>query len=191
MNIMNMALKYVGPMVAERIASKLGIGGPVVNKLIAAALPAIMGSLIGKTNSSGGLGSIMDMVSGSDRPQPGGLADMFASDGDIDGLASAGGGMLEGLLGGEGLGTLAGALGQHAGVEQNAAGSLLGMLAPVALGTIGEQVSEQNLDTAGLAQMLQGQAGNIAEAMPYRRQGVLLGRRHLQRHLPRKTLPQR
>lgn len=166
MNLVNMAMKYIGPAIAERVASKLGIGGPVVNKLIAAALPAILGSLIGKSKSSTGLGSIMDLVSGAERPNTNGLASAFDDGSDIDELARSGGGMLEGLLGAGGMATLAGALGNHAGVDQAKAGSLLGMLAPTALGSIGDQVAEQGLDSAGLASFLDGQAGNVAQAMP-------------------------
>jgi hypothetical protein len=166
MNLVNMAMRYIGPAVAERIASKLGIGGPVVNKLIAAALPALLGGVIGKSKSSSGLASIMDLVTGDNRPAASGLGDMFDGGGDVDALAQSGGGMLEGLLGGQGMSALAGALGRHAGVETNQAGSLLGMLAPAALGTIGNQVKDQGMDSVGLAQFLQGQAGNVAQAMP-------------------------
>lgn len=166
MNLMNMAMKYAGPMVAQQIATKLGIGGPVVNKLIAAALPTIMGTLIGKSKSSSGLGSLMNLVTGANAPKPDMLENMFGSGGDVDGLAKAGGGMLEGLLGGQAMGALTGALGKHAGVDQSQAGSLLGMLAPAALGTIGSQVSEQGLDGAGLANFLKGQEKNVAQAMP-------------------------
>jgi hypothetical protein len=166
MNLVNMAMKYIGPAVAERIASKMGIGGPVVNKLIAAALPAILGSVIGKSQSGGGLGAIMDLVTGSNRPSTNGLADMFDGGGDIDGLAQSGTSMLGGLLGGQGLSALTGALGRHGGVDENQAGSLLGMLAPAALGSIGDQVQEQGMDASGLASFLSAQAPNVAQAMP-------------------------
>ncbi len=166
MNLMNMAMKYAGPMVAQQIATKLGIGGPVVNKLIAAALPTILGGVIGKSKSSGGLSSIMNLVTGANAPKPDMLETMFGSGGDVDGLATAGGGMLEGLLGGQTMNSLSTALGQHAGVNQSQAGSLLGMLAPAALGTIGSQVKDQGLDGAGLASFLKGQEKNVAQAMP-------------------------
>ena len=166
MNLMNMAMKYAGPMVAQQIANKLGIGGPVVNKLIAAALPAILGGVIGKSKTSGGLGSLMNLVTGAQTPEPNALETMFQTGGDIDGLAKSGGGMLEGLLGGQGMGALSSALGKHAGVEQSQAGSLLGMLAPAALGTISAQVAENKMDGPALATFLKGQEANVAKAMP-------------------------
>jgi len=166
MNLMNMAMKYVGPMVAQQIATKLGIGGPIANKLIAAALPTILGSVIGKSKTSGGLGSLMNLVTGDNAPKADALETMFGSGGDIDGLAKSGGGMLEGLLGGQGMNALSSALGKHAGVDQAQAGSLVGMLAPAALGTIGGQVAEQGMDGAGLASFLKGQEVNVAKAMP-------------------------
>ena len=166
MNLMNMALKYAGPMVAQQIATRLGIGGPIVNKLIAAALPTILGTVIGKSKSSSGLGTLMNLVTGDNAPKPDMLEQMFQTGGDVDGLTKAGGGMLEGLLGGQGVSTLAGALGKHGGVNQDQAGSILGMLAPAALGTISNQVQDQGLDGPALATFLKGQEMNVAQAMP-------------------------
>lgn len=166
MNLMNMAMKYVGPMVAQQIATKLGIGGPIANKLIAAALPAILGSIIGKSKTSSGLGSLMNLVSGDNTPEPKALESAFSDGGDIDALANSGGSMLEGLLGGQGMGALSSALGKHAGVDQAQAGGLLGMLAPAALGTIGSQVAESSMDGPALASFLKDQEANVAQAMP-------------------------
>lgn len=166
MNLMNMAMKYVGPMVAQQIATKMGIGGPIANKLIAAALPTILGGVIGKSKTSGGLGSLMGMITGDNAPQPNMLESFLGGGGDVDELTKAGGGMLEGLLGGNAMGGLAGALGKYAGVDQAQAGSLMGMLAPVALGAVGSQVAEQGLDADGVASFLKGQEANVAQAMP-------------------------
>ena len=166
MNLVNMAMSYIGPAVAQHIATKMGIGGPVVNKLIAAALPTIMGSLIGKSKTGGGLDAILSMVTGDNRPQSNQLAEMFDGGGDIDALANSGSGMLEGLLGGQSLGALSGALGRHAGVDEAQAGSLLGMLAPAAMGSLGDQIADQGLDSAGAAKLLSDQAGHVASAMP-------------------------
>ena len=166
MNLMNMAMKYIGPMVVQQIATKLGIGGPIANKLIAAALPTILGSVIGKSKTSDGLGSLMSLVTGDNTPEPKALESMFEQGGDVDELARSGGGMLEGLLGGQGMGALSSALGKHAGVEPQQAGSLLGMLAPAALGTISSQVAESGMDGPALAGFLKGQEANVAQAMP-------------------------
>ena len=167
-----MAMKYVGPMVAERIAAKMGIGGPVANKLIAAALPMILGSVMGKSKSSSGLSSIMDLVTGANKPDAGALSTMFDAGGDADAFAKSGSGMLEGLLGGQGAGALAGALGKYAGVDASQAGSLMGMLAPAALGSVGNVVEEQKLDGAGLSAFFDDQASNVATALPAEMQGM-------------------
>ena len=166
MNIVNMAMKYVGPMVAERIAAKLGIGGPLANKLIAAALPMILGSVMGKSKSSSGLSTIMDMVTGANKPDGGALSTAFDAGGDVDGLVKSGGGMLEGLFGGESVKSMSGALGNYAGVDADTAGSIMGMLAPAALGSVSNVVAEQGLDGGGLAAFFNDQTGNVAQAMP-------------------------
>jgi len=177
MNIVNMAMKYVGPMVAERIAAKLGIGGPLANKLIAAALPMILGSVMGKSKSSSGLSTIMNMVTGANKPDAGGLLSVFEGGGDADAFAKSGGGMLEGLLGGQGVGALAGALGKYGGVDSDKAGSLMGMLAPAALGSVGNVVAEQNLRGEGKRQQVAVDhrcrgCGTACMELPWRRQNA-------------------
>jgi Bacterial protein of unknown function (DUF937) len=74
--------------------------------------------------------------------------------------------MLSSLLGGPDQTTLSGAVGKYAGLGQSASGSLLGMLAPVVMGTIGQQQGTRSIDAGGIADLLSSQKDNIAAALP-------------------------
>jgi len=75
--------------------------------------------------------------------------------------------MLSALLGGQHQSSLGQVVAKFAGVNQGAAGSLLGMLAPVVLGTIGQQRQQgRSLDASGITDLLASQKDNIAAALP-------------------------
>ena len=70
------------------------------------------------------------------------------------------------MLGGSSTNALAGALGKFAGLSGTQGSSLLGMLAPVVLGQLGQVQKSSGLDAGGLANLLNSQKDNIAEALP-------------------------
>src|SRR5262249_20126593 len=70
------------------------------------------------------------------------------------------------LLGGRNQTALAGAIGKYAGLGQSASGSLLGMLAPIVMGTISQQQGTRSLDAGGITSLLASQKDNIVAALP-------------------------
>ena len=70
------------------------------------------------------------------------------------------------MLGGSSTNALAGAVGKFAGLSGTQGNSLLGMLAPVVLGQLGQVQKSSGLDAGGLANLLNSQKGNIAAALP-------------------------
>ena len=81
-------------------------------------------------------------------------------------LVNSGISALSSLLGGSATSALGGALSKFTGMSQGSSSSLIGMLAPVVLGTLGDQQAEQGLDASGLARLLAAQKSNIAAALP-------------------------
>ena len=73
---------------------------------------------------------------------------------------------LNSLLGGSATSALSGALSKFTGLSQGSSSSLIGMLAPTVLGTLGDQQAEQDLDASGLARLLASQKDNISAALP-------------------------
>ena len=70
-------------------------------------------------------------------------------------------------MGGRDQNALIGAISKFTGLGQGASGSLLGMLAPIVMGTIGQhQSATRALDANGIANLFAGQKDNIAAALP-------------------------
>ena len=166
MNIVSLAMNFLGPTVIGRIAGSLGMDNALVTKAIGVALPAILGGVAGRSKTHTGLGSLFNMLTGSQ----GNMLDSFAGmvgTNDQSRLMDAGRQDLSNLLGDDALSSISGAVGRHAGIDAQQASSLLGLVGPVALGTLTSEVQRDGLDARGLASLLEGQQKNIAEAMPH------------------------
>jgi hypothetical protein len=70
------------------------------------------------------------------------------------------------LLGPAVLSGLGGALGKYTGLGGTATSAVLGLLAPVVMGTLGKQASAGSLNAGGLASLLASQTTNISAALP-------------------------
>ncbi len=165
MNIVSMAAQYLTPMLVDKLASSLGISSPLAQKAIAAILPTILAGLMGSSSKSGGAGALTQALGQQDPGLLGNLGNLIGGSGQADAV-SAGTKILGSLLGGSSVGALGGAVSKFAGVGDAPAKGLIGLLAPVVLGTLAKQQKESNLDGAGLARMLMGQKDNIAAAIP-------------------------
>lgn len=160
-----MAMRYLGPVVANKAASMLGLNNSIATKLISAALPSIMSMLVGKSSTGGGASALWNLIKSDKVGDPSGLESILGGSGAGD-YAKSGGGMLSDLLGGNAMSGLAGALGKYTGAGQTETESLMGMVGPVALGSLKQQVDEQGLDADGLAAFLANQKANIAGSIP-------------------------
>ena len=165
MNIISLAMQYLGPAIISKIASAFGIKNSFVTNAIAAALPSIMAALAGRASSSAGARSLFDVVSKQDTGLLDNLGSLIGGSRQTA-MVNSGNDILSSLLGGNALGSLTKAVGQHAGISGDVSKSLMGMLAPVALGTLGQQVKENDLDASGLSRFLTDQKSNIANALP-------------------------
>lgn len=90
-------------------------------------------------------------------------------------LLETGSKALQGLFGQATTQAVSGALGKFVGIPAAASTGVLGLLAPVALGTLAKERTAKGLDASGLAAMLAGQRDNISMAMPAGFADVLKG----------------
>jgi hypothetical protein len=165
MNLVSLAMQFLTPDMIGRVASGLGLDKGLAGKAITAALPSILAGLVGTSAKPDGLKALTSALGNQDPGLLGSLAGMLGGSNQSS-LISNGSSLLSGLLGGGATGALAGAVAKFAGIGDGPAKSLLGMLAPVVMGTIGKQQQSAGLDAGGLAKMLLGQKDNIASAMP-------------------------
>jgi hypothetical protein len=164
-NLVSLAMQYLTPDVINRIASALGVDKSAIGKAATAAVPALLGSFANAASSRDGAAKLADAVG----QQSAGILDSLAST--IGGpgqqsLVNSGISALSSLLGGSAAPALAGALSKFTGMGQGSSSSLIGMLAPAVLGTLGDQQAEQGLDASGLARLLASQKDNISAALP-------------------------
>lgn len=165
MNLVSLAMNFLTPAIVSKISNALGIQSSFAQKAIAAALPTIIGSIIGKSSSPSGLDTLTNILGKQDTSVLGNLGSLIGGAGQ-SAMVNSGTSALGSLLGNSSLGALAGAVSKFSGAGEEASKGLLGMLAPIALGTIAQQQKASNLDGAGLARMLAGQKDNVAAAMP-------------------------
>ncbi len=165
MNLVTTIASFVTPMIANRIAAALGVNSGLVTTAIGAIIPTLLAGMASKAATPSGAGALFDMLGKQDTNLLGSFADQIGGANQksiIDGGTQA----LTGLLGGSSLGALTAAVGKFAGSTPAQSAGLLGMLAPVVLGQLGNQVKSSGLDVAGLTSLLAGQKQNIAAAVP-------------------------
>jgi hypothetical protein len=134
------------PDLLSKIASATGLDTNLVTKGLSAAGPVFTGALASTASTPTGLDGLMQLI-----PQDGG-----ASLGNLAGLLKGGAStdLLSGVFGSAGLGAVGKTLDQALGFRVS---PLIGMAAPVVMGLLSKMRSEQQLDSAGVAQALRSQ----------------------------------
>lgn len=132
---------------------------------MSAAAPAILAGLVSMVQKPKG----RDQLATAVRDQDPGLLDNLGamlSGGQEKSFLEQGTGLLGSLFGQSTLGTLAGAIGKFTGLNQGSSTSLLGALAPVVVGALGQEQRKQELDADGLMRLLNDQKDSISSALP-------------------------
>ena len=163
-NLVSLVSQFLTPQLVGGLARALGINEAVAQKLVAAAVPAILASLGTAAAAPGGAQKVSDAVSMSD---PDILTKLSgAISGGNTRFLNEGGTLLSGVLGGDGLSTLTGALSQFSGAPQPATQALLGTVTHATVGTIGQQDPSNWSDPSAILSMLNSQKSAISAALP-------------------------
>lgn len=162
-NLISLIMEYLTPELIGRIASALGLDRNNASTAIGASVPALLAGICGAATQPGGAQKLLN----SARQQTGTL-DKFSSmiGGDKAGLIDKGSQMLSSLFSSQQQTALAGAVGKFSGLNTGTGSSLLGMLAPVIMGTIAGQPAARGGDASALGSLLAFQKDNIAKSMP-------------------------
>ena len=163
-NLVSLVSQFLTPQMVSTLARALGVNEAVAQKVVAAAVPAILASLGTAAAAPGGAQKISDAISNSD---PDILTKLSqAAAGGNTRFLNEGGTLLNGLLGGGGLASLAGAISQYSGAPHPATQTLLGTATQAAVGTIGQQDPSNWSDPSAILSMLNSQKGAISAALP-------------------------
>ena len=164
-NLVSVVMQFLTPDMIVKIASALGLDRSLAQKAIGGAVPALLASLADVAVTPNGARQLSNTLA----QQPTGALENFKNligGSSQNTLAESGSGILSGLFGGTALDTMAQSIGKFAGLDGATSKSLLGMLGPVVLGTLGQQQRSAGLDANGLAALLGSQKDQIAAAIP-------------------------
>jgi hypothetical protein len=159
-------MQFLTPDIVAKIARTLDIDSEVAQSVVGAAVPAILASFAGLAAKPAGAQQLFDTLEQQGPDTPSQIASAIGGP-DQKAIADTGSGLLSALLGGSELNTLVSAVSTFSGISQNAGKSVLGLLAPMVVGALGQQQRSGGLDAAGLANLLSSQKDQIVAVMPF------------------------
>jgi len=163
-NLVSYMMQFLTPDMIGRIAGALGLNRNDAQSGVTAVVPALLAAFSGLADKPGGAQSLVNTVK-----QQSGVLDNFASmigGNNLSSFIERGSSLLTSLLGSHDQSALTGAVARFAGLGQNKASSLLGMLTPVIMGLIGRQIGTRGVDIGSLTSLLASQKEQIAQALP-------------------------
>ena len=167
MNLMKMATGFVTPVIASKVAGMFGVPEGMARKVLSAGIPLVLGAVMKRGSMPGGADALGSALGGLSSNPLESLGSMLGGEkAQVEEAAKGGGDLLSSVLGGGAAGTLASKLAGYAGVDEKAAGGLMGLASGVAMGGMKKVADDQGLDTAGLLKLLGSQKDEIAAAIP-------------------------
>jgi len=163
-NLVSYMMQFLTPDMIGRIAGALGLNRSDAQSGVSAVVPALLAAFSGVADKPGGAQSLVNTIK-----QQSGVLDNFASmigGNNQSSFIERGSSLLTSLLGSHDQAALTGAVARFAGLGQNKATSLLGMLAPAVMGLIGRQIGTRGVDVGSLTGLLASQKEQIAQALP-------------------------
>jgi hypothetical protein len=163
-NLVSYMMQFLTPEMVGRIAAALGLNRGDTQSGVSAGVPALLAAFSGLADKPGGAQSLVNTIK-----QQSGVLDNFASmvgGTNQSSFIERGSSLLTSLLGTHDQAALTGAVARFAGLGQNRATSLLGMLTPLVLGLIGRHIGARGVDSGSLTSLLASQKDQIAQALP-------------------------
>ena len=165
-NFVSSVMQFLTRDLIAKIARTLDLDSEVAQKVVGAAVPAILASFAGLAAKPAGAQQLFDTLEQQGPDIPSQIAGAIGGP-DQKAIADTGSGLLSALLGGSELNTLVSAVSTFSGISQNACKSVLGLLAPMVVGALGQQQRSGGLDASGLANLLSSQKDQIVAVMPF------------------------
>jgi Bacterial protein of unknown function (DUF937) len=163
-NLISLVMQYLTPDMIGRIAAAIGLDRSRAQTAVSASVPALLAALSNAASQPGGAQKLAEAakqhVSALDN-----LAGIIGSSSQAA-FVDKGSRILSSLLGGQSQDALTGAIAKVAGVGQGASNSLLGILAPIVIGTIAKQQGIGGLDPKNIVSLFAAQKDHIAAALP-------------------------
>jgi hypothetical protein len=168
MNLVEEIKKMISGEVLAKLSSLIGASESQTSSTVAAAIPAMLSGVSNLASSESGLGKLASALGGLNTSGLGNPAQMLGG----ANVGKMGTELLGSLFGNSILGSLGGLLGKVSGIGSGGISGLLGLLAPLVLGSVAKSWTAGGGGAAGLKSLLDGQKSNIQAALP---QGFNLG----------------
>lgn len=166
-NLIDLVKSQLGSQVLNQVSGLLGESPEKTQSAMNGALPALLGGLLGSATKGNGAANMLSALNGVDDSMLGNFGNLLGGGNQSSGLMDMGGKLLGSVLGGGGLTGLTNAISGFSGIGKGAAGSLLGLLAPLLMGTVKKQLTGSGgLNIGNLTNLLMSQKDHISAAMP-------------------------
>ena len=142
-SLVSLVMQFLTPEMIGRVATALGLDRTLVQSAIGAAVPGLLAGFSGVATQPGGPQKLVDAAK-QETGTLGKFADLLGGGGQST-FIERGSKLLASLLGARDQSALVSALGQFVGLGQAKSGTLLGMLAPIVMGTVAQQQGTQGV----------------------------------------------
>lgn len=159
--ITQMITQQVAGVAARSMAQRLGVSEATAQRAVQIAVPLIVAALARNAAQPGGAQELHQAVNNDhDGSIFDNLLGYFGNP-----QAANGAGILSHVFG-EQQDPIQNNLAEAAGLDQNTAGSILEMVAPLVMGAVGQKQQQNNLDAGGLSQYLDSQQQQAEATAP-------------------------
>lgn len=159
--ITQMITQQIAGTVARSVAQRLGVSEATAERAVQVAVPLIVAALARNAAQPQGAEELHEAVNND---HDGSIFDNLA--GYLSNPQAANGAGILGHVFGEQQAPIQNNLAQAAGLDQQTAGSILEMVAPLVMGAVGQTQQQNNLDPGGLSQYLDAQRQQTEAAAP-------------------------
>lgn len=159
--ITQMITQQIAGTAARALASRLGMSEATAQRAVQIAVPLILAALARNAAQPEGARELQDAVA---KDHDGSIFDNLS--GYLNNPQAANGSGILGHVFGDQQAAVQGNLAQATGLDQNTAGNILEMAAPLVMGALGQTQRQNGLDADGLSQFLDAQKQQTAEAAP-------------------------
>jgi hypothetical protein len=168
--ITDLLMQQLSGNAVSQISQKIGADPGTTSQAIAMAAPLLMSALARNASNPEGAQALHQALN---KDHDGGILDNVAGFLGGNPQAANGAGILGHVLGDQ-RGAVQNGLAQQTGLDANASGQLLEMLAPMVMGALGKTQQQQGLDANGLSALL-GSQQQAAQASSPDMMGMLSG----------------
>ncbi|MBC8111596.1 MAG: OmpA family protein [Verrucomicrobia bacterium] len=173
MNLIESLQDYLTPELISKTAGVLGESEENTSKAMSGILTGMMGGLLDKSSDTDAISGIFNMISGSGAENiSSNPLSLFSDNAVNEELLESGKNFLTSIFGDK-LVSIANFISNFAGIRVDSANAMMGLLAPLVMGSLAKQIKDSNLDLSSFTNLVSSQKDTIMAALPARFSSVV------------------